>query len=165
MKYDWAAFLHERIDIPTPHADLAGITRGGYELVYTDKPNDSEKTLAAANARRGGGVNVWYSLGFRVGADGTIGDIRYDGPADRAMLAPGTRIIGVNGQVFSPEALRGAIDESKGNTKPIRLIVQAENTLSTADINYHDGPPYPSLKRTDGAPALLDDITKPLAPK
>ncbi len=164
VKHDWAAFLHDRIDVPTPHANLAGITRSGYELVYTDKPSDSERTLAAVSPRRSG-LNVWYSLGLRVAVDGTIGDIRYDGPADRATLAPGNKIVGVNGQVFSPDALRTAIDDSKGNTKPIRLIIQAETSLSTVDVSYHDGQRYPALKRTEGTPALLDDITKPLTTK
>ncbi len=47
VKYDWAKFLHDRIDLINPHADLDGITRGGYKLVYQDHPNDSEKLLAA----------------------------------------------------------------------------------------------------------------------
>src|SRR5579859_357709 len=61
VQYDWATFIHERIDLINPHADLAGIERGGYKLVYTDKPNPSERTIAsAAGARRGG--SAWFSL-------------------------------------------------------------------------------------------------------
>ncbi len=57
MPYDWATFLHDRIDKINPRADLAGIEQGGYKLVYKDQPNPSEKTMAAAGgsaARRGG---------------------------------------------------------------------------------------------------------------
>ena len=36
--YDWSAFLRARLDGTQPHAPLDGITRGGYELVYTDTP-------------------------------------------------------------------------------------------------------------------------------
>ncbi len=39
--YDWATFLHDRVDRINPRADLAGIERGGYKLVYADKPNPS----------------------------------------------------------------------------------------------------------------------------
>ena len=164
LPYDWATFLHERVDLPNPHTDLAGIRRGGYELVYSDKPSDSEATMVKAKSRRAAAINVWYSLGFRVNAEGTIADVRYDGPADHAQLAPGSKIIGVNGQVFSGDALRSAIQDSKGNTRPIHLIVQSESTISTADIDYHAGERYPVLKRVEGTPALLDEITAPLLP-
>src|SRR5262249_9177377 len=114
VKYDWATFMHDRIDNINPHADLAGIEQGGYKLVYTDKPTRSERTTASASGRRGGGVNVWYSIGIRVSGDGNITDVRWDGPADKAKLFPGQKIISVNGNIFSGEALRTAIKEAKG---------------------------------------------------
>ena len=163
LPYDWAGFLHQRIDLPNPHTDLAGIERGGYRLVYTDKPTRTERTLASTNSRRGGGINVWYSLGFRVVADGTVGDVRYNGPADKAMLYPGAKILAVNGQAFTGDALRDAVDASKGNTTPITLTVQNESEVTTATIDYHDGQRYPSLERVEGKPALIDTITTPLA--
>ncbi len=161
LPYDWAGFLHDRIDVPTPHTDLAGIKRGGYELVYTDKPT---RGGAAAGGRRGGALNVWYSLGVRISAEGVIGDVRYDGVGDRAQLTAGQKIVGVNGQVFSGDALRQAIDDAKGSAKAIHLIVQKDTRLDTVDLEYHDGQRYPSLKRIDGAPDLLDEITRPLSP-
>jgi predicted metalloprotease with PDZ domain len=160
MPYDWAGFLHDRIDKVNPHADLDGIKRGGYELVYTEKPNPSERMLGAS---RRGGLNVWYSIGIRVTPDGTIRDVRWNGPADTAKLAPGDKILAVNGEAFSGEALTGAIDASKGNTTPIHLIVQQESAVAPVEIDYHDGQRYPVLKRIDGTPALLDEITKPVA--
>jgi predicted metalloprotease with PDZ domain len=162
--YDWAGFLHEHIDVPNPHADFAGIERGGYKLTYTDKPNHAERTLSMAGGRRAGGTNVWYSLGLRVTGDGLIADVRWNGPADNAMLAPGYKIIGINGAVYSGDALREAIDDAKGTDKPIRLIVQKENALTTVDLNYHDGQRYPALVRDESKPDLLDEITKPLSP-
>jgi predicted metalloprotease with PDZ domain len=164
MPYDWAGFLHEHIDLPSAHADFAGIERGGYKLVYVDKLNRTSRTLMAVGGRRGAGINVWASLGLRVTTDGTLGDIRWNGPADQAGLAPGERIIGINGAVFSAEAVSQALLDSKGNDKPIHLIVQHENDLSTVDLNYHDGPRYPVLVRDESKPDLLDEITKPLSP-
>jgi predicted metalloprotease with PDZ domain len=159
MKYDWATFLHERIDVPNSHADLAGFTQGGYNLVYTDKPTASDR---AAVGPRAGAINVWYSLGIRVTADGTISDVRWNGPADKAKLSPGQKIIAVNGTVFSGDALKAAIRAAKTNTDPIHLIAQQETAVNTADIDYHEGERYPSLQRIEGTPAYLDDITKPL---
>jgi predicted metalloprotease with PDZ domain len=162
VKYDWATFLHDRVDKPNPHADLAGIEQGGYKLVYTDKPSASARTMARAGGRRGAGIDVWYSLGFRVGADGTIGDVRWNGPADKAKLAPGQKIIGVNGRTFSTDDLREAIVKAKTDQAPIHLITLSESYLTNVDVDYHDGERYPSLVRVDGTPAYLDDITKPL---
>jgi predicted metalloprotease with PDZ domain len=161
LPYDWATFLHDRIDVPTPHTDLAGIERGGYKLVYTDKQSPSDRMLSGARGPRGG-PNVWYSLGMRIGADGTIGEIKYDGVADKAGLTFGLKVIGVNGEVFSADALRQALDDSKGNTKPIHLLIQDENKLTDVNLDYHDGQRYPSLVRVEGTTDYLDEITKPL---
>ena len=162
MKYDWATFIHEHIDNLNPRADLAGIEQGGYKLVYTDKPTKSERTFAAAGGRRGGGVDVWYSIGIRVTGQGEIADVRWNGPADKSKLFPGQKIIAVNGNVFSGDALKDAIKQAKGATEPIHLILQSDDFVTTADIDYHDGERYPRLVRVDGTPAYLDDITKPL---
>jgi predicted metalloprotease with PDZ domain len=162
LKYDWATFIHEHIDTLNPRADLSGIERGGYNLVYTDKPTKSERTITSAGGRRGAGINVWYSIGFRVSPEGVLSDVRWGGPADKAKLAPGQKIIAVNGNVFSGDALKEAIKQAKGTTEPIHLILQSDTFVTMADIDYHDGERYPRLVRADGTPAYLDDITKPL---
>jgi predicted metalloprotease with PDZ domain len=162
VKYDWATFMHDRIDAINPRADLAGIEQGGYKLVYTDKPTRSSRTIAASGGRRGGGIDVWYSAGFRAMADGSISDVRWNGPADKAKIFPGQKIIAVNGNIFSGDALRTAIKDAKGKTEPIHLILQGDTFVTTADIDYHDGERFPSLVRVDGTPDYLDDITKPL---
>jgi predicted metalloprotease with PDZ domain len=161
-KYDWATFMHDHIDAINPHADLAGIEQGGYKLVYTDKPTKSARTIASTGGRRGGGIDAWYSIGIRLNKEGEISDVRWNGPADKARLAPGQKIIAVNGNIFSGDALRTAIKEAKGKTEPIHLILQGDTFVTTADLNYHDGERFPSLVRVDGTPDYLDDITKPL---
>jgi predicted metalloprotease with PDZ domain len=161
-KYDWATFMRDHVDAITPHADLAGIEQGGYKLVYTDKPTKSARTIASTGGRRGGGIDAWYSIGIRVNREGDIADVRWNGPADKAKLFPGQKIIAVNGNVFSGDALKSAIKEAKGKTEPIHLILQGDTFVTTADLDYHDGERFPSLVRVDGTPDYLDDITKPL---
>jgi predicted metalloprotease with PDZ domain len=163
-KYDWAAFMRDHVDAITPHADLAGIEQGGYKLVYTDKPTKSARTIASTGGRRGGGIDAWYSIGIRVNREGDIADVRWNGPADKAKLFPGQKIIAVNGNVFSGDALKSAIKEAHSNakTEPIHLILQGDTFVTTADLDYHDGERFPSLVRVDGTPDYLDDITKPL---
>ncbi len=170
-KYDWAGFLHERIDLINPHADLEGITRGGYKLVYEDHPSESEKALGGG--RRGTRPDLWYSLGLRVAKDGTISDVRWGSPADKAKLAPGEKLIAVNGrsteateadQEDQIAAFHKALTEAKGNTEPIHLIVQSEMYVRGVDIDYHDGERYPTLVRDETQKDYLDEITKPLVP-
>jgi predicted metalloprotease with PDZ domain len=118
--------------------------------------------ITAVPDTRYGGTNYWYSIGLRVGGNGTISDVRWNGPTDKARLAPGEKIIAVDGQIYSGEVLRAAIRAAKGRTEPIHLIVQADSFVSMADIDYHDGERFPVLERVDGTPDYLDDITKPL---
>jgi len=166
VPYDWAAFLHDRVDKINPRADLAGIEQGGYKLVYKDKPSASERMQASAMASTPGlrnrGPNCWFSIGLRINSDGAITDVRWNGPADKAGLAPGQKIIAVDGKIFSGDAIREAIRATKGSTEPIHLILQADSFVNMAQIDYHDGERFPALERIDGTPAYLDDITKPL---
>jgi predicted metalloprotease with PDZ domain len=160
--YDWAKFLRDRVDRINARADLAGIEQGGYRLIYKDKPNPSERMMTRAGEHRSSGVDCWYSIGLRIAADGGIADVRWNGPADKARLAPGEKVIAVNGLIFSPDVLREAIRAANGNKESMHLIVQADSFVTTADIDYHDGERYPYLERVDGMPAYLDDITRPL---
>ena len=160
--YDWAKFLHDRIDKINPHADVEGIERGGYKLVFRDKPSASEHTIEANGRGSRSGLDCWYSIGLRLSSDGQIRDVLWNGPADKARIAPGYKIIAVNGRMFSNDVLRDAIRESKGSRDPIHLLLQADNFIRTADIDYHGGERYPALERVDGATDYLDEIIAPL---
>lgn len=160
VPYDWASFLHDRIDEIHPRADLVGIEQGGYRLVYQDKPTDSEKTLLTTG-RGGKRTDVWYSIGLRVNHDGLIQDVRWNGPSDQAQLAPGYKILAVDGKLFSNDALLSAIRDAKGKTTPIDVIVARDSFVSTFHIHYNGGEIYPSLERVAGTPDYLDEITAP----
>jgi len=162
VAYDWATFLHDRIDNINPHADLEGIERGGYKLVFVDQPTTTER--AAIGARAPVGANVWYSLGLRLGAENVISDVRWGSPADKAKLAPGQKLIAINGRVASGDQLRAAVRGAKGTNEPIHFIIQTETYVKPIDVDYHDGERFPTLQRIEGTPAMLDDITKPLSP-
>jgi predicted metalloprotease with PDZ domain len=162
VPYDWAKFLHDRIDNINPRADLAGIEQGGYKLVYQDHPNPTESAVMGVPGPRPSGPDCWFSIGLRLDHDGAIDDVLWNGPADKAQLAPGEKIIAVDGNIFSPDALQSAIRAAKASSKPIHLIVQADSFVHLADIDYHGGERYPVLQRVEGTPDYLDDITSPL---
>ncbi len=162
LPYDWATFMHERIDSINPRADLAGIERGGYRLVYTDHPSEGEKTIRDSGGTRSSKIDVWYSLGLRISNAGIIADVKWNSPADKAGLAPGAKLLAINGNAFSPEAVRDAVRDSKTATTPITFLTQSDTFITTHTLDYHDGARYPHLERIEGTPALLDDITTPL---
>jgi predicted metalloprotease with PDZ domain len=162
MPYDWATFLHDHIYKINPRADVAGIEQGGYKLIYTDKQNAADRLMEHAGGRRDGGINCWYSIGLRLRSDGTISDVLWNGPADKAMIAPGYKILAVNGEIFSADALHRAIEKAKTDSAPIHFILQADNFIRTADVDYHGGERYPALERVDGTTDYIDEITHPL---
>ena len=166
VKYDWAAFLHQRVDLVNPQADLEGITRGGYKLIYQNHPSESAEVLSVGRRgiAAGGRLDFWYSVGLHIGPDGTIADVLWGGPADKVKLAPGQKILAVNGRIANTETMNDAIERAKTNTEPIHLIIQTESYVKTVDLDYHDGLRYPTLVRDDAQKDYLDEITKPLAP-
>ncbi len=174
VKYDWATFLHQRIDLVNPRADEDGIERGGYKVAFLDHPSATDRSGVAA--RGPAGPNVYYSLGLRIGGADTGGapvaggstnniqDVRAGSAADKAKLSPGEKILAIDGRLYSPEVLDAAINKAQANSEPIHLIVQSESYVRTADLDYHEGNKYPVLQRVDGTTDYLDEITKPLSP-
>jgi predicted metalloprotease with PDZ domain len=161
VAYDWRGFLLERLNSHAAHAPLGGIDHGGYKLIYSTEPTDYQQ----AEDDHYKEVDAWYSLGLRVNSSsGSIEDVRMDSIAFKAGLGPGTKLIAVNGHGFTPDAFKQGIRLAKGTTEPIELIVSSDNEFRTVRLDYHDGEQYPHLERVQGAPDLLDEITKPLAP-
>lgn len=161
--YDWAKFLRDRVYTVQPHVNLEGIEQSGWKLVYTDKPNEYEEANFSAFSRGMPGTNVWYSLGLRIDAQGTIGDVRVGSPADAAKLAPGEKILAANGQIYSPDAIKDAVRATKTGSS-VTLIVQNDTHVRTVAIDYHEGERYPHLERIAGTPDYLDEIAAPLTP-
>jgi len=160
VKNDWAGFLNDRVNGINPHVNVEGIEQGGYKLVYADKPSDYQKTRMAL---RGTGTEMWFSLGIALDNDGvTISDVRVGGPADKAKIFPGEKIMAVNGRVFGKDALHAAVRQGTSSSAPIHFILQNDVLVTEVDVDYHDGERYPTLVRVEGTPALLDDIVKPL---
>lgn len=157
--YDWDAFLKARVyDFGADGkgtAPLDGITRGGYKLVYEEKPTDYFKSLETLRKYS----NLNYSIGFAVaGKDNTIMSELWDGPAFKAGLTPGMTLIAVNGKAFDIDLLKTAITKAKTGQESIELIVKSDDNIKTVKIDYHGGLRYPVLQRIEGKPALLDDI-------
>ncbi len=105
QKFDWAAFLNQRIHSTEPHAPLGGIEGGGWTLVYDASRSDFWKSYED----EGKLADLSYSIGLKVKEDGTVIDVAYGGPAQKAGIAPAVKLIAVNRRQFSPTVLREAV--------------------------------------------------------
>ncbi|HEV8428892.1 MAG TPA: hypothetical protein VGQ41_13400 [Pyrinomonadaceae bacterium] len=156
MPYDWRSFLNARVNAINPHVPLGGITNGGWKLVYTDKPN-TQVRIADHNRKS---VDLSYSLGVLLKDDGTVMDVNPNFVAFKAGLAPGMKIVSVNGRAWSTEVLHEAITSAKNSTAPIELVVGNGSFNETYRLNYHGGERYPHLERDSSKPDLLGDVVK-----
>ena len=154
MPYDWATFLHTRLEGHGPGAPLDGLTRGGYKLTYDDKQSEYLKS----NEMRRKNTDLMFSIGFSINKDAALTEVQWDGPAFKAGLTEGQTLIAVNGDTYSPDVLKDAITAAKGGTAPIELLVKNKDEFRTVKVDYHSGLLYPHLERVAATPARLDDI-------
>ncbi len=159
--YNWAGLLRERVSATSMHAPLGGIERGGWKLVYNDKPN----SFTEAIEKLAKFDDFSYSLGFMLGDDGKFGDVIVGSPAYQAGLGPGMKLIAVNGRKSSPEILHAAVKAAQGNGQAIELLIENAQFFKTYSVPYHDGEKNPHLERVADQPDILGDILHPLAHK
>lgn len=154
--YDWQTFLAERVDDVRPRAPLAGFTRSGYNLAFTDTPTAAWK----ARETTGKNADFTYSLGFSV-KDRKLQGVRWDTPAFAAALRIGDELLAIGDRTYSDEALRTAITDAKGGTVPLRLIVKRGEAVMTVAIPYSGGLRYPRFIKTGTAKGALDLLLEP----
>jgi predicted metalloprotease with PDZ domain len=155
--YDWADFLRQRLDAVNADAPTAGVTRGGYRLVFTDTPS----ALYKSAEERGKVTALAYSVGLTLEKDGKIKEVLWNSPAFKAGLAPGTQIIAVDTVAFDPDRFKEVIKAAQHSTAATSLIVREGDRFRTVTLDYHGGLRYPHLERDPDRPALLDAILEP----
>ncbi|HAF21317.1 MAG TPA: peptidase M61 [Blastocatellia bacterium] len=159
MPYDWREFLNERVNMVAPRAPLGGITNGGWKLVYNETSNEEIKFNEQQKKFR----DFTYSVGFIVKDDGTLLDVSPEKPAGKAGLAPGMKVISINGRGWSSDALHDAIAATKTNAAPLEFLVENGSFQQTYKVDYRGGERYPHLERDPTKPDLLSEIIKPHA--
>jgi predicted metalloprotease with PDZ domain len=150
---DWAGFLRTRLD-RVGMTPMEGLAKSGWKLVYSDKASDADR---ADDERRG--VDFVYSLGLRVGKDeNELREVAWNSPAFQAGLAPGLKLVAVNGDAYKPERLSEAIRGNRDGKRPIELLVRDGERYRTVKIDYRDGLRYPRLERLPEVPDRLTQI-------
>jgi predicted metalloprotease with PDZ domain len=152
VPYDWANFLRTRIDgIGTD--PLGGIRKGGYKLVFTGTPTGYIKSNESVRKI----TDLLFSLGVILDKKGAATEVMWDGPAMKAGLTVGAKIVAVNGEEYDADDLKDAIADAKTGKAPIQLLIEKDKQYRTVTVDYHGGLRYPHLERVPGTPALLDD--------
>src|SRR6201999_292303 len=101
-------------------------------------------------------LNLTDSLGVVIdnGQDaGALLDVLWQGPAFNAGLAPGMKVVAIDGEQFSGDGLKDAIPAAHAagaNARPIELLVKSQNSYRTLKVDYREGLRYPHLERVDG---------------
>ncbi|MDO1527981.1 M61 family peptidase [Fulvimonas sp. R45] len=163
--YDWNAFLHGWLngvgdEVPL----LSGLERSGWRLVYTDRPSHYQDAVEHVGNGEfsASGVDEMFSVGLFIRHDGRIGDVLWNGPAFKAGLAPGMKLLAVDGRKYSADTLRQAIVQAHQDKQPLQVSVQVDGLARTYTVRYDGGLKYPHLVRVAGTPDYLGEI---LAPK
>jgi len=156
--HDWSSLLRERLDAHAKAAPLAGITQGGWQLVYTDEPSPGFKAAQAARKRTDRG----YSLGLMISNEdkGAISNVIWGSPSYTAGVIPGMKLVAVNDEAYTPDLLDAAILAAKSSHQPIALLVNNTGTFSRLSVTYDGGEQYPHLVRNPIEPDLISEITK-----
>jgi predicted metalloprotease with PDZ domain len=156
--YDWAKLLRERVSSTNSHAPLGGIDRGGWKLVYNDKPNMFTKEIEKLAKM----ADFSYSLGFNIREDGTLEDVIVGSPSYKAGLAANMKLVAVNGRKWTAEVLHAAVKSAQESRKGIELLVENGQYFKIYSVEYHDGERNPHLERAGDRPDILGDIIRPL---
>ena len=156
VPYRWADFLNERLGSTSAEAPSRGVEAAGWSLTFTSAP-----MLGGRISR--GISNATFSLGLTLAADGTVSDAVYNGAAFKAGIAPGMRIAGVNGRLYTADVFSDAIKGSKEPSKIIELLVINDDYYRTCKMEYDGGEKYPHLTRLPNKPDYLTELLKPLS--
>jgi predicted metalloprotease with PDZ domain len=154
--HDWKTHFQRRVEVVADAPPLEGITEAGWKLAFAEKPSD----LFAAREGSSRGVDLLDSIGLSLAAEGAVADVVPEKPAAKAGLAPGMKVLAVNGRRFSADGLKTAVANTKNGGK-LELLVESGDFFKTHAIEYTGGARYPRLERAEGQPDLLADVVKP----
>ena len=155
--FDWDAFFARRVKETQESLPLDVLGRCGYRLQYATEP-----PAGTGISRARAGISARDSVGLSFDSDGKIIDIVPGMAGDRAKLAPGMTVIGINGKKFSERRLRDALADSVARHK-LEFLLLENDEFRTVVIDYADGPRYLVLVRDASKPDMLAEILKPIA--
>jgi predicted metalloprotease with PDZ domain len=103
-----------------------------------------------------------FSVGMKLNRSGEVVDVLWQGPAFKAGLAPGMKLLAINDQAYSTQVLRAEIAQAQQTRKPLQIRAQGDGVTNVYTVDYDGGLKYPHLVREQGTTDYLRQI---LAPK
>jgi predicted metalloprotease with PDZ domain len=160
--YDWTGFFAQRVDAIALHPPDP-FTPAGWRVAFAPKPSGLEKIVNEARKA----LDVRYSLGIIGARTGVVSDVIDGSPAQHAEVAPGDKIIAVDGRAPTDnEPLHDAIDaallRAQHGGEPVHLLLLSGGVYRDVAIPYTAGPRYPVLEPIPGAPNRLEAVSAPL---
>ncbi|HKQ61807.1 MAG TPA: hypothetical protein VJS92_10970 [Candidatus Polarisedimenticolaceae bacterium] len=156
--YDWKRFLEERLNSLDERPPLGGIAGAGWKLVYTEEIPAMQRSREEVRDT----IDVSHSIGIELDKDGRIEDTVPGMAAAKAGIAPGMKLVAVNGRKWTRKVLREAIRATRGGAAPLELLVENADYYRSYRLDYRDGERYPHLVRDTARPDLLSAIHAPL---
>src|SRR5207237_3213962 len=120
VAHGWTAFLDRRLNPAGAEPPLDGLARGGWKVVFRDKPGD----LLKARDDDDKSVDLRSTLGLIVKEDGSVVDVIPGSPADKAGVGPSMKVLAVNDRRLSAERLRHAVAATKGGAGKLTLLLE-----------------------------------------
>jgi predicted metalloprotease with PDZ domain len=149
---DWSAFLARHLQSHDTADAMAGLARAGWKLTYTDVPTETFRQ----DEQAAGASNLDDSIGLQIDGQGHVKSVQWDGPAFRAGMSPGARVVEVNGEPFSTRALLDAVDAAA--SRALRVEFEYGGRKRLVSIPYAGGLRYPHLERIAGTPDRLSPL-------
>lgn len=154
--YDWHGFFEKYVYQVNGAPPMEGLEAAGWRVVYNATPNNKP---FYADLPEAPSYFSTASIGIDLRNDGTIADVFPGAPAYDAGLGPGMKVVAVDGNAYSPEALSASIAHPRNGK--ISLVVRNFNTVETREIQYAGGLRYPHLERIPGTHDYLTEILTP----
>jgi predicted metalloprotease with PDZ domain len=153
--HDWRGFFRDRIDRPAPHAPISAFEAAGWKLVFKDTPS---KWIGAAEKEYKLVMAADHALGLLLKDDGGIADVRPGSSAWKAGIAPGMKLLGVNGRRWSVTVLRDALRATVKTARSVELLVENVDHYRLHRLDYRGGERHAQLERVKASPDLLGAI-------
>jgi predicted metalloprotease with PDZ domain len=160
VPYDWKGFLERRVTGTEAEPPLEGLTRAGWKLVLSDEASELQKARESEDKT----INLTASIGLLLKEDGQIIDVVPGQAADRAGLAPGMKLLGVNDRRWNSDRLSAAVAATRGGKEKVTLLLENHDYFKTVTLDYAGGLKYPRLERIADKPDRLAAILHALVP-
>ncbi|HUD70873.1 MAG TPA: peptidase M61 [Dongiaceae bacterium] len=161
VENDWRGFFRERVVEVRPGTPLGGLEASGWHLGYSETKTPRLKAQEGADEI----TDARFSIGALIGKDDRVVDVLGDSPAARAGLAPGMRLVAVDGRRFERDILEDAIKGTRAaGHGSLDLLVENADFFRTLAVPYGEGLKYPVLERRTGVADTLSDIIRAHAP-